>query len=370
MVYLDYSTTTPTSEEVLEYFNKTSLFFYRNVKSSNKFEEVNKKLIDDVAKQIKNVLNTSKEIIYTTGSTKSNGIIIRSIGSAYKNRGKHIITGPFEEISIIVPLNHLIDEEGFIVDTVNLDENGMIDLNHLKSLMTEDTILVTIASINSELGILQPISEISKIVKEYPNCFFHCDMTQSIGKVNIPIDEADLVTLSADKFFGLKGIGCILKNKNIDINPYILDKELNTDTVPIYPIISSLEKALTIVYTDFDTKYNHVFELNKYLKENLSKYSKVYINSNDKSIPHILNISVIGIKPKIFSQALEEYGIYIPSKSGCTSCNSKSQAVYDLTHDDARARSSLRISISQITTKEEIELFLDAFEKCYKKLVE
>ena len=152
---------------------------------------------------------------------------------------------------------------------LNLDENGMVDLNHLKSLMTDDTILVTIASVNSELGLLQPIPEIAKIVKEYPKCYFHSDMTQSVGKVNVCMDDVDFVSFSAHKFFGLKGIGCLLKNENIVIDPLIHGGKSTTtyrSGTPALPLIASLAKALRLAYTDFDTKYNHVLELNKYLK--------------------------------------------------------------------------------------------------------
>lgn len=373
MVYLDYSATTPVNKEVLESFNKACLDFPGNPNSLHRLGTSGKKLIDDATTQIKKILNTNKEVIYTSGSSESNNTVIKGIASRYKNRGKHIITSPFEHSSIIAPLNYLMDNEGFKVDIVNLDENGMVDLNHLKSLMTDDTILVTIASVNSELGLLQPISEIAKIVKEYPKCYFHSDMTQSIGKVNVPMEDVDFVSFSAHKFFGLKGIGCLLKNENIVIDQLIHGGKSTTvyrSGTPALPLIASLAKALRLAYTDFDTKYNHVLELNKYLKENLSKYSKVYINSNDKSIPHVLNISVIGVKPETMLHALEEYDIFISTQSACSSGSTKSMAVYNLTHDEARAESSVRISISAITTKEEIDYFLESFSKCYRKLAE
>lgn len=373
MVYLDYSATTQVNKEVLESFNKVCLDFPGNPNSLHRLGTNGKKLIDDATEQIKSVLNTNKEIIYTSGSTESNNTVIKGVASRYKNRGKHIITSPFEHSSIIAPLNYLMDNEGFKVDIVNLDENGMVDLDHLRSLMTDDTILVSIASVNSELGLLQPISKIAKIVKEYPKCYFHSDMTQSIGKVNVALEDVDFVSFSAHKFFGLKGIGCLLKNENIVIDPLIHGGKSTTvyrSGTPALPLIVSLSKALRLAYTDFDTKYNHVLELNNYLKENLSKYSKVYINSNDKSIPHILNISVIGVKPETLLHSLEEYDIYISTQSACSSGSTKSMAVYNLTKDNARAESSVRISISAITTKDEIDYFLECFSKCYRKLVE
>ena len=130
-----------------------------------------------------------------------------------------------------------------------------------------------------------------------------------------------------------------------------------------------MSKALRLAYENFDIKYNHVLMLNNYLKNELSKSASVYINSNDICIPHILNISVIDIKPETMLHALEEYGIYISTQSACSSTNTESKAVLSLTKDERRAKSSIRISISYMTTKEEIELFIDAFRKCLERLV-
>ena len=136
---------------------------------------------------------------------------------------------------------------------------------------------------------------------------------------------------------------------------------------PATPLIASLSKALRLSLENLDKKYKHVEELNNYLKENLSKYEKVKINSNEYSIPHILNISVLGVKPETFMHALEEYDIYISTKSACSTSN-ESSVVYLVTNDHDRALSSLRISISYITTKEEIDRFIEVFDICYNKL--
>ena len=371
MVYLDYSATTPANKEVLDTFVKASEKYIGNPNSLHKLGTDAKNLIDSATNQIKEILKTDKEVIYTSGSSESNNLVIKGICSRYKNRGNHIIISPFEHSSIVAPVNYLMDR-GFEVDFVNLDENGMVDLNHLKSLMRDTTILVSIASVNSEIGLLQPIDEIGKIVKEYPKCYFHSDMTQSIGKVSVPMDNVDFVSFSAHKFFGVKGIGVLLKNENIVIDPLIHGGKSTTvyrSGTPALPLIASLSKALRLAYEDFDKKYSHVLELNNYLKESLNKYKNVFINSNDYSIPHILNISVIGVKPETMLHALEEYDIYISTQSACSSSNTVSKAVLNLTHDEERAKSSVRVSISCLTTKEEINIFLDAFDKCYNKLI-
>lgn len=371
MVYLDYSATTPVNSEVLDTFALVSNEYIGNPNSLHKLGSKSKNLIDDATCQIKSILNIDdKEVIYTSGSSESNNTVIKGVASRYKSRGKHIITTPFEHSSIYAPLNYLMDN-GYEVDFVNLDSNGLVDLKHLESLIRDDTILVSVASVNSEIGLLQPIREIGEIVSKYPKCYFHSDMTQSIGKVYVPMDNVDFVSFSAHKFFGVKGIGCLLKKKNIVIDPLIHGGKSTTNYrsgTPALPLIVSLSKALRLIYEDFDNKYNHVLSLNKYLKEKLSTFDKVYINSNDNSIPHILNISVMGVKPETMLHALEKYDIYISTQSACSSKTTLSKAVLALTHDEKRASSSIRISISYLTTKEEIDYFVECFSKCYDEL--
>ena len=372
MVYLDYSATTPVRKEVLDTFVEASLKFIGNPNSLHKLGTDSKNLIDSATKQIENILNIKdKEIIYTSGSSESNNMVIKGVANKYKNRGKHIITTHFEHSSIYGPLNYLTDN-GFEVEFVNIDENGLVDLEHFKSIIRDDTILVSVASVNSEIGILQPIKEIGEIIREFPKCYFHSDMTQSVGKVSVPMDNVDFISFSTHKFFGVKGIGCLLKRNNIVIEPLIhggKSTSIYRSGTPALPLIVSMSKALRLAYENFDIKYNYVLMLSNYLKSELSKYSNVYINSNDKCIPHILNISVIDVKPETMLHALEEYDIYISTQSACSSTNTESKAVLSLTKDEKRAKSSIRISISYMTTKEEIDLFIDAFRKCLERLV-
>ena len=371
MVYLDYSATTPVNKEVLDTFNKVSLDYIGNPNSLHRLGVESKDLIDESTKQIQRVLGTDKEVIYTSGSSESNNLVIKGVAIKYKNRGNHIITSPFEHSSIYGPLNYLMDL-GYEVDFVNVDENGLVDLDHLKSLMKDTTILVTIASVNSEIGLLQPIKQIGDIVKEYPKCYFHSDMTQSIGKVKVDIDNVDFVSFSAHKFYGLKGIGVLLKNENIVIKPLIHGGKSTTNYrsgTPVPALIASLAKALRLVYENFEDKYNRILDLNKYLQSKLENYSNVYINSNNKCIPHILNISVVGVKPETMLHALEKYNIFISIQSACSSSSTLSKAVLALTNDQKRAESSIRISLSYLTTTEEIDYFLECFDKCYKELV-
>ena len=371
MIYLDYSATTPVNKDVLDTFNKCCLDFIGNPNSLHKLGVNSKNLIDNATKQIASILNVKEEeIIYTSGASESNNMAIKGICLKYQNRGKHIITTNLEHSSIYGPISYL-RKQGFTVDFVSLDENGLVDIENLKSLIKDDTILVSIASVNSEIGIRQNIEEIGLLLKNYPKCFFHVDMTQSIGKIKIPLDNVDLMSFSAHKFYGIKGIGVLYKKEKIDIEPLIHGGKSTTiyrSGTPMLPLIVSTSKALRLAYEDLDKKYDHVLNLNKYLKEKLSNYKNVYINSNDKCVPFVLNISVVGIKPETMLHALEEKDIYISTQSACSTGN-KSLAVYSLTNSDERALSSIRISLSYLTTKEEINLFLEAFDECYNKLM-
>ena len=371
MIYLDYSATTPVNKDVLDTFNKCCLDFIGNPNSLHKLGVNSKNLIDNATKQIASILNVKEEeIIYTSGASESNNMAIKGICLKYQNRGKHIITTNLEHSSIYGPISYL-RKQGFTVDFVSLDENGLVYIENLKSLIKDDTILVSIASVNSEIGIRQNIEEIGLFLKNYPKCFFHVDMTQSIGKIKIPLDNVDLMSFSAHKFYGIKGIGILYKKEKIDIEPLIHGGKSTTiyrSGTPMLPLIVSTSKALRLVYEDLDKKYDHVLNLNKYLKEKLSNYKNDYINSNDKCVPFVLNISVVGIKPETMLHALEEKDIYISTQSACSTGN-KSLAVYSLTNSDERALSSIRISLSYLTTKEEMNLFLEAFDECYNKLM-
>lgn len=370
MIYLDYSATTPVNEEVLDSFIKTSRNFIGNSNSLHNLGVNSKKLEEQATKQISDILKIDNfDIIYTSGATESNNTAIKGICEKYKNRGKRIITTNLEHSSIYGPLEYL-EEQGFIIEYLKTN-NGVIDLNHLKELLANnDVLLVTISSVNSETGILQPINEIGKIVKEYPKTFFHVDMTQSIGKINISFDNVDLVSFSAHKFYGIKGIGALLKRKNIIIEPLIHGGKSTTvyrSGTPALPLIVSMAKAIRLSVNSIEENLSKVEQYNNKIKKELSKYNHVHINSNENSIPHILNISVDFVKPETLQHSLEEYDIYVSTQSACSSNNAASRAVYDVTKSEVYASHSIRISLSHLTTEEEINKLLDAFEQIYIK---
>lgn len=359
MIYLDYSATTPVNEEVLNSYIETTKKMVGNPNSLHKLGIEAKSLIDTATRQIANILKVKpNEIIYTSGASESNNTAIKGICLKYQNRGKHIITTHLEHSSIIEPLNYL-KRQGFEVEYVNITENGMVDIEDLKKKIRDDTILVTIASINSEVGIVQPIKDIAALLKKYPKVYFHSDITQSLGKEKVDLTDVDLASFSAQKFYGMKGIGGLVKKENVVIEPLIHGGKSTTKDrsgTPATALIVSMAKALRLAYENLEEKQKYVKELNIFLRNELEK-NEITINSPEVAIPNILNISLENIKPETVLHALEEKEIYISTKTACAT-NDSSDAVYAITKDEEKAKHSLRISLSYLTTKKELEIFI------------
>lgn len=371
MIYLDYSATTPINDEVLEVFNHVSKNFVGNSNSAHSLGKKSKDLIDKSTAKIAEILNVkSEEIIYTSGSTESNNLALKGIAFKHYQKGKHIITSKLEHSSIIGPLSYL-ERQGFEIDFVNLTAEGLIDVDHLKNLLRTDTILVTFTAVDSELGIRQPIEEIGKLLKENYHCFFHVDTTQCIGKSEIDLTNVDLASFSSHKIYGIKGIGGLIKKEDILIEPMILggkSASLFRSGTPSQELICSFAKALELVNTNFSDKVSLVDKHNERLRIFLSKFSQIVINSTSKSVSHVLNFSTLGIDSEKILQALSEKNIFISTKSACSSDNPQSLSILNLTKDEERASTSIRVSLSHLTTDQELDIFEKEFTSIYQEL--
>lgn len=361
MIYLDYSATTFTNEEVLEYFIKINRKYPFNPNSNYKLGLDTKKIIDDTTKLVSHLLGVKdNEIIYTSGASEANNLAIK--GVCLKNKGKHIITTNFEHSSVVAPINYL-GRNGYDVDIVKTDKNGRVDINDLKKLIREDTVLISITAVNSEIGIQEPVEEIGKFLKDnYPNIIFHVDLTQLITKKVIDLKNIDLASFSAHKFYGIKGIGCLIKKEDIKLEPLIHGGKSTTvyrSGTPATSLIASLGKAINLAYINMEEKYNTVLELRKYLIDNLVKLDYIHINSNEFCIPHIINFSVVGKDSNAIQARLADNDIYISTQTACSNGKKISVSVYALTGDKDIASSSLRVSISYLTTKKEIDKFIE-----------
>ncbi len=365
MVYLDYSATTPVDLRVLESFDKTNIEYFANTNSLHNEGVKSKKLMEAAVSQVANLLSVKEsEVIFTSGATESNNMAIMGVINKYSNRGKTIITTKLEHSSIIEPLKYL-EKNGYKVKFVNLDKHGHVIIDELKKLIDDDTILVSVCEVNSEIGIIEDVNEIGKFLKNYPRVIFHVDGTGAIGKKRINLENIDLYSFSAHKFYGLKGVGCLIKKDNISLEPLIHGG--NSQTIyrggtPALPLIVSTAKALKLVIEDLDFNIKYVTDLNKRLREGLMKIEGISINSDELCIPHVLNFSVVGIKSETLLHALSEEGIYISTKTACSS-DDYSEAIYEITKDLEKAKASLRVSLSHLTKENEIDYFLKKLEE-------
>ena len=371
MIYLDYSATTPVDKRVLNTFNKVCIDYPGNSNSLHKLGADAHELEMYATDRINELLKlNNKDIIYTSGASEANNQAIKGICFKYKNRGKHIITTYLEHSSVINSMKYMSDL-GYEVDYVRLDDDGRVDLEHLKKLLRDDTIFVSICMVDSELGIKQPIEEIANILKDYPKCFFHVDCTQALGKVDIDFNLMDLASLSMHKIYGMKGIGMLIKNKSINILPLIHGGKSSTiyrAGTPALPLIVSSMKAIELAVCELTTKYEYVDKFKNKILNKIRSYDGVDINSTKYSISYVINISLNKIKPETFVHAMDEYDVYISTKSACSDAGAMSDAVYAVVKDRERASSSIRISLSYKTTEEEVNKFLVLFDEVYKKL--
>ena len=376
-IYLDYAANTPVDKEVLNKFNEATIKYYGNPNSTHALGKASKEQIDiatdNIIKTLRDKYNIDDdvELIYTSGSSEANNLAIKGIARAYRENGKHIITTFLEHSSVSSPLTRL-KEQGYEIDLVNIDRNGKVDIEHFKQLIRKDTILVSISSVDSEIGTIQPIEEIAEITKNYPNCFLHVDCTQSFGKINIDLANVDLVTFAPHKFYGLNGFGGLLKKKEIVLEPLIHGGASSTiyrSGTPVTGQIVAMCKAIELATKNQDERYKYVEDINRKLRQNLQKYENVQINTVQTKNPYILNLSIKGVKAVLFKEELEKYGVCISIKSACSVVISPSRSVMAITQDRKRALSSWRISLSHLVTIDEIEEFMKIFDICYKKFL-
>ena len=348
MIYLDYSATTPVNDSVLDSYIKTTTEYIANANSIHNLGVKSKELMMKATKQIANMLGCNfNEIIYTSGASESNSTAIKGIAFKYANRGKHIITSYYEHKSVVENMDYL-STLGYEISYVNLNSDGSIDLKHLESLIREDTILVSICAVNSEVGFKAPLKTIRQIInKKNSKVVFHSDMTQALGKIHV-----------------------IYKKNGIEIIPLIYGLTDNCPYrggTPALPLIVSFSKAVRLAIESLDENIKKCEELNTMLKEGLSDLP-VNINSNNICVPQIFNLSLKKIKSETFVRAIEKDEIYISTTTACSS-NEPSSILKHITSDKEVNSTSIRISISHLTTKEEINKFIVSFHKTYKELL-
>lgn len=370
MIYLDYSATTPVDIDVFDTLSKVTKNYIGNPNSMHSLGQKSMELLESATKQIADIFGvSSNEIVYTGGSTESNNMAIIGAALANHKKGKHIIVSKLEHPSIYVICDYL-KSIGFEISYVKNDSDGLIDFDDLKKLIREDTILVSISAVNSEIGIRQPLKMIRQIIKkENIGTVFHSDMTQAIGKVSVNMHDVDLASVSGQKIFGPKGIGFLYKSSMIKVTPLLYGstkENINPGTPPL-PLIAALSKAVRLANENLEKKERFVTLLNEKIVNTLSKYPNILFNKTKYSIPHILNMSVMDVMPEVLVHALASHEIYVSSNTACSS-GEVSNAVLAVYNDLNRAKHTIRISLSHVTTTEEINRFLEVFKEEYEKL--
>lgn len=370
MVYLDYAASTPVDKRVLDKYYSTMLECFANPNSSHRLGLLAKEKIDKASFKIAKYFHIKPtEIIYTSGSSEANNLAIKGMAKRYKSYGKHILISSLEHNSIIASATSL-QEEGFEIELIPVNNKGYIDIDILKEMIREDTILVSVTSVDSEIGLRQPIEEIAKIIKEKKHCFFHTDASQSIGKVDIDYEDVDLVTIAPHKFYGQLGIGLLIRKENVGLKPQIDGGKSTTiyrAGTPDVAGIVAVSEAIEIALSNLDNRYKYIKNISEIIKEKLKKYDGVVINNTINSIPYTINFSLKGVKAQQVAKLFSDHEIYVSAKTSCCPVTTPSKLVYALTHDKSLATSSIRVSLSHLTTMDEVLEFLKVFDIIYKE---
>ena len=310
------------------------------------------------------------EIIYTSGASESNNFALKGLARLSRHAGRHIISTPLEHSSVSGTLTAL-QEQGYEIDLLDIRRDGTVDLDHLKELLQPDTIAVAVTLVDSELGVVQPVEKIAAILKDYPNCHLHVDATQAVGKIPVSFEGVDTMSLTAHKFYGLNGIGLLIKRRNLALEPLIHGGESTTiyrSGTPTVALASSLACALELAIENLPERSASVQKRNAELRAALCQHPEVRINSPENAIPHILNLSVRDVKGTVFQRELDAHGVCVSVKSACSSDGLPSRAVFAVSRDRRNALSSWRISLSHLTTEAEIQEFLRVFDVCCQLL--
>ncbi len=373
MMYLDYAANTPVDKEVLDNYIKVTNKYIANPNSSHKLGIMAKNEIDKSSSFIASYFKCNREnIIYTSGASEANNLVIKGICEYKKNLGKHIIISVLEHSSIVAPCSYLTNL-GFEVTILPITSNGMVDLRELKKELRNDTILVSISTVDSELGTIQPIEEIGSILKKYPNCTFHTDATQAIGKIEVDYSNVDFITFAPHKFYGLNGVGVLVNRNNQKLISLIHGGKSTTiyrSGTPALANITSTSLALKLATSNLNTRIKYISALKKHLINFLKDKKYIHLNSVTNSIPNTINLSLININNQDVLEKLAEKEIYLSATSACSLKNSISKSVFAITNSKALASNSIRISLSHLTTKEEIDKFILIFTKICEELYE
>jgi len=371
IIYLDNSATTKPCDKACEYINKALKENWGNPSSLHELG-IDAEITVTAAREkiAKTISAKPQEIIFTGSGTEANNTAIMAALSL-KKRGNKVITSKIEHPSVLQTVKRL-EDMGFEVVCLDCDSEGVIDLRQLENELSEKTVLVSIMQVNNEIGSVQPIADIVKLTKKLsPNALVHCDAVQSFGKTPINVKNlgVDLLSASAHKIHGPKGIGFLYCKSGVNLPPLITgggqERGLRSGTEPV-PLIAGFLGAVEDL-PDIKKQYEKIENLNRYAREIFSSSGFIDINSPLNALPYILNISVIGYRSETLLHFLESRNIYVSSGSACAK-GETSYVLAALGLSRQHADSTLRISFSKDNTKEDIDLCLEALKAAVSKL--
>ena len=375
MIYFDNSATTPIFPQSLDAYIKTSQRIIGNPSSLHDLGNQANRLLQQARKQIAELITvTPDEIYFTSGGTEGDNWVLKGTMIEKREYGNHMIISGIEHPAVSETAEQL-KSLGVEVSIAPVNNQGFVIVDELKKLIRKDTVLVSIMAVNNEIGSIQPILEISELLKEYPKIHFHVDAVQAIGKVSLSewlTERVDFATFSAHKFHGPRGIGFIYWKKGRRLAPLLngggQEKNQRSGTENV-PAIVAMAKALRIALDRKLQKPDHTKHLKEALINALKAYEKVTIFSEGEDYaPHILCFSLKGIRGEVLVHALEEKQIFISTTSACSSRKHLASSTLHAMHvPDDLATSAVRISLDESHSMAEVEQFMIIFKQLYKK---
>jgi hypothetical protein len=371
-VYFDNSASTKVADSVIEVMIKTMREDYGNPSAKHMMGVVAEKYVKEATRMIAKTLKVEeREILFTSGGTESNNIALIGGALANQRRGKHIISTAIEHPAVYEPLGKLV-ELGFEVTILPVDRAGHICLEELKNAIREDTIIVSTMYVNNEVGAVEPVEKIAKIVHEKnPDCLYHVDAIQGYGKYKIQPKKQgiDLMSVSGHKLHGPKGVGFLYIQKDAKVNPILFgggqQRGMRSGTINV-PGIAGMGEAARLAYEHFDEKIEKMIAIKDYLMDQLEKMEGIHLNSfrGTQSAPHILSVSVQGVRAEVLLHALEDREIYVSSGSACSSNHPGiSGTLKGIGLEDEFLDSTVRISLCSENTLEEADYFLGTLKE-------
>ncbi|MDX2370033.1 MAG: IscS subfamily cysteine desulfurase [Colwellia sp.] len=371
-IYFDYSATTPVDKRVAEkmmQYMTTDGHFGNPASRSHKFGWQAEEAVDIARNQIAELINADpREIVFTSGATESNNLAIKGAANFYHKKGKHIITCKTEHKAVLDTCREL-ERQGFEVTYLDPEKNGLIDLNKLEAAMRDDTILVSIMHVNNEIGVIQDISEIGEMCRAR-KIVFHVDAAQSAGKIKIDMQhlKVDLLSISAHKLYGPKGIGALYVSRKPRIRLEAQthggghERGMRSGTLPTHQIVG-MGEACKIAKDEMDQDLKHVTAMRDRLWAGLNEMEQVFVNGDfDKRYPGNLNVSFNFVEGESLIMALKD--LAVSSGSACTSASLEpSYVLRALGLNDEMAHSSIRFSFGRFTTTEEIDYAIELIQK-------